>query len=69
MENHKINYYQLPIEDAMKTLKGSPDGLKSEDAEQRQKFYGKNELEAIKGEPLIFKLLAQFKDQIGRAHV
>lgn len=62
MESHKINYYQLPVEEALKTLKGSAEGLKTEDAEQRLKIYGKNELVAIKGEPLLFKLLNQFKD-------
>jgi sodium/potassium-transporting ATPase subunit alpha len=54
----KIN--NLTIEQVLSTLVTSKQGLSSEEAERRLAEFGKNEITAVKGKPLLFRLLGQF---------
>lgn len=60
--NHRINYYQLPVEEILHSLDTGLEGLSHAEAEQRLKIYGNNRLKASKKEALILKILRQFKD-------
>ena len=54
--------YQRSASQLFDSLKTSKEGLSSEDAQHRLKLYGSNKLDAVEKDPLIFKLLRQFKD-------
>ena len=54
----KIN--NLTIEQVLSTLVTSKQGLTGEEAERRLAEFGKNEITAVKGKPLLFRLLGQF---------
>jgi P-type Ca2+ transporter type 2C len=56
------NTYQLSAEDTFKYLDTRPEGLTADEVQKRLDFYGKNQLVEINKDPLIFKLLGQFKD-------
>ncbi|MBI5422415.1 HAD-IC family P-type ATPase, partial [Candidatus Peregrinibacteria bacterium] len=60
--NDKHLYYQYSVEEVLKVLNGRREGLTDDEVKQRLAFYGKNKLVEINKVPLIFKLLAQFKD-------
>ena len=66
VENTKLEtdeLYTLSREEIIKRLESDSEmGLSSTAAEQRQKIYGKNELEAEEMVPLWKKFVEQFKD-------
>ena len=57
----QINFYQNSIDQSLDILKTKKEGLSPAEVQQRVKFYGKNKLVAVNKEPLIFKILYQFK--------
>lgn len=60
--NDKHLYYQLSVEASLKSLDSRREGLSTEDAKKRLQLYGRNKLLEVNKAPLVFKLLAQFKD-------
>jgi len=50
----------LTTEQVLSTLVTSKQGLASEEAERRLAEFGRNEITAVKGKPLLFRLLGQF---------
>ena len=54
----KIN--NLTIEQVLSSLVTSKQGLTSEEAERRLGEFGRNEIIAVKGRPMLFRLLGQF---------
>jgi len=61
-EEQRINDYQRSVEEILKTLSTRREGLSEKDAPRRLEFYGRNKLATGKRDPLIFKLLREFKD-------
>ncbi|MFH1012158.1 MAG: HAD-IC family P-type ATPase, partial [Candidatus Peregrinibacteria bacterium] len=55
-------YYQLTAEQTLKNLGTQREGLSDSEVAERLELYGKNKLQEIGKQPLIFKLLSQFKD-------
>lgn len=56
----KLTIHRLPVPDVYSEMETRPEGLKSAEAEQRLKRYGKNAIQKIKGKPLIVKFLSNF---------
>lgn len=56
-----MEYYRASVGSALEALSSSKQGLSSDAAEERQKRYGRNEIE-IKGTPLWRKLVEPFMD-------
>ena len=50
----------LTIEQVLRNLVTSKQGLTSEEADRRLAEFGRNEITAVKGRPLLFRLLGQF---------
>src|SRR3989338_7144735 len=59
-----MDYHSTQIELILKELKTARDGLSHEDAAQRLKNYGPNEIKGEKKEPLFMLFLNQFKSTI-----
>ena len=55
-----MKIYKLPPEDVYRELETSYEGLDREEAKKRLNKYGPNQIEEIKGTPLIYKFLANF---------
>jgi len=56
------NYYQLSVEESLKSLGSQHEGILTKEIEQRTKFYGKNKLEDVNKESMLLKFLSQYKD-------
>lgn len=52
--------HALPVNEVYTALGISPEGLSKSEAEERLKQYGKNEIQEVKGKPLILKFLSNF---------
>jgi sodium/potassium-transporting ATPase subunit alpha len=55
-----MNIHQLTVNDALKRLQSSPDGLLSAEANRRLLEFGPNQVEKVRGEPLILRFLKGF---------
>ena len=56
------NYHKLPIDELYQVLKSNSKGLSDEEAEQRLKMFGTNELRVRQQTPSYIKFLLQFKN-------
>lgn len=56
------NYHKLPIDELYQALKSNSKGLSDEEAEQRLKTFGTNELRVRQQTPSYIKFLLQFKN-------
>ncbi|MGM0405345.1 MAG: cation-translocating P-type ATPase [Thermoplasmatota archaeon] len=56
------DYYRMTVDECLKELDTSPEGLSKEEAEKRLKKYGKNELTAGVQTPKLLLFLSQFKE-------
>lgn len=61
---HEIEYYKLSVDECIKNLHSNAEWLDSTEVESRLKYYGKNVLQELHREPLIFKFIKQFKDAL-----
>ena len=61
-QNGEIHYYQQSVEQCIKSLKTDKKGISAGEVAQRATLYGLNKLVVANKEPLLFKLLRQFKD-------
>lgn len=59
---NRIKYYQYSVDEAVKNLETSIKGLSESEFNERLNIYGQNKLKIKHKEPLLFKLLHQFKD-------
>ncbi len=60
--DQKHPYHSISIEETLKKVSGSKDGLSSEEAKKRQEQFGKNKLPEKGGTNLLMLFLKQFKD-------
>lgn len=58
--NRQPNLYQCDVKTVFEQAKSNPQGLSFDEVAKRQAEYGPNQLEKIKGEPLIVKLAKNF---------
>ena len=58
--NRQPNLYQYDVETVFERAKASPQGLSFDEVAKRQAEYGPNQLEKVKGEPLIIKFAKNF---------
>jgi P-type Ca2+ transporter type 2C len=61
IEKNRV-FYRLSVQDTLRILNTKTEGLSQEEAAKRLQFYGKNKLATGKRDPLVLKLLRQFKD-------
>ena len=57
-----MKWHELPIENVLKNLDASPDGLSSSEAKRRQAEIGPNKISGTKPKPLILRFFGQFND-------
>lgn len=57
-------YHAKPIEEVLRQLSATPEGLTEDEARRRLQQYGTNELIEKKGEPLFIQFLKQFQSPI-----
>lgn len=62
--NSFLSFSNIPLDELLKNLKTSPEGLSSDEALNRQRIYGKNTLNIKKKSNTFFLLLSQFKSPI-----
>ncbi|MHB1275401.1 MAG: magnesium-translocating P-type ATPase [Candidatus Humimicrobiaceae bacterium] len=62
--NSFLSFSNIPLDELLKQLKASPEGLSSDEALNRQRIYGKNTLNIKKKSNTFFLLLSQFKSPI-----
>ncbi|WXG41759.1 MAG: HAD-IC family P-type ATPase [Candidatus Freyarchaeum deiterrae] len=64
MEQYSQTFWSVPAADLLQPLQTTPQGLKSEEAEQRLKIYGPNRLKPKKKTTSLSLFLAQFKSPL-----
>ena len=64
MDQNKLNFWSIPIEELFAQLQAKIEGLTSEEARQRILRYGDNLLKPKKHNDVFTFLLAQFKSSI-----
>ncbi|MBP6916787.1 cation-transporting P-type ATPase [Candidatus Saccharibacteria bacterium] len=62
MSANKQNYYQIPVDEVIKSLNSNLEGLTAQEAFSRQQLYGFNRLEKLEQESHLVRFLRQFKD-------
>ncbi|MCX6722544.1 MAG: cation-transporting P-type ATPase, partial [Candidatus Staskawiczbacteria bacterium] len=62
--NSLLSFSSIPLDELLKNLKTSPDGLSSNEVLNRQRIYGRNTLNIKKKSNTFFLLLSQFKSPI-----
>ncbi|HEY5561103.1 MAG TPA: magnesium-translocating P-type ATPase [Clostridiaceae bacterium] len=64
MTEGKRNYWTMPIEDVMKELKTSKDGITNDEGKKRLETFGLNAMEVKKKDSVLSLFLSQFKSPI-----
>ena len=59
-----LSFSNIPLDELLKNLKTSPDGLSSDEVLKRQRIYGRNTLNTKKSSNTFLLLLSQFKSPI-----
>lgn len=57
-------WYQLTVEEALSHLSSTPDGISNEEAAERLKKFGANQIESKKGDSALVIFLKQFKSPL-----
>jgi Mg2+-importing ATPase len=64
MNQHKAEFWSIPISDLLQQLQATPQGLSSREAQRRLELYGSNLLKAKKRTDSLTLFLNQFKSPI-----
>lgn len=62
MADHRIDYFHQSTAETFKALSTSAEGLDESEVQSRRSVYGANKLVEIRKDPMILKVLKQFKD-------